>query len=331
MHQRGVLDPQQMTSLPQSLRQLLAEKYCLAPLTLASQRVSSDQSVKQVWLTPAREPVESVLLPGFDYGTAVCISCHSGCPLHCAFCATGQLGLRARLSAAEMLQQLYAAEALHGAPAERLVCMGMGEPLLNLSHVQRCIELLTSEHSRAWSPRRITVSTVGLVKQLVQCARELPPVNLALSLHFTTAEKRAQHMPGAAAEPAALATALQYYRRVNGGKITIEYMLLRDVNDSERDMRRLTEFAYLNPADAGSELLLDALEYPEPSRQQPLPLHVNLIEFNPVPHAAFAPSPEQRVNSFAASLAAAGVPVSVRHSRGRDVAAACGMLGAELA
>jgi len=329
LHGRGILDPLQWSDLPQALRGKLAEIF-KPPLTLAAMVGSEDGSIKHAWRTQAGHPVESVLMPGFDYGTVVCLSCHSGCPLACRFCATGTMGLRARLSAGEMLAQLYEAERLGGEQAERAVIMGMGEALLNLDAVRRAVELLCHSAGRAWSPRRITISTVGLVKPLVTMADSFPRVNLGLSLHFTTAEKRALYMPGAESQPALLAEALYYFRRANGGKLTLEYLLLDKVNDSERDAKRLAAFANLAGLDRQAELVLDANEHPEPSRQQPLPLHVNLIEYNPLPFVELRPSSETQLNRFAAQLAAAGVPVSVRHSRGRDVAAACGMLGLQL-
>jgi 23S rRNA (adenine2503-C2)-methyltransferase len=329
LHGRGILDPLQWSDLPQALRVKLAET-CPPPLTLAATLASEDGSLKYAWRTLAGYPVESVLLPGFDYGTAVCLSCHSGCPLACTFCATGTMGMRARLSAGEMLAQLYEAERLSGQSADRAVIMGMGEALLNLDAVRRTVALLNHPDGHAWSPRRITISTVGLVKPLIKLADTFPRINLGLSLHFTTAEKRTQYMAGAESDLTLLAEALYYFRRANGGKITLEYLLLDRINDSERDAKRLIAFANLAGLDRQAELVLDANEHPEPSRQQPLPLHVNIIEYNPLPYVDLRPSTEAQLNRFAAQLADAGVPVSVRHSRGRDVAAACGMLGLQL-
>jgi len=332
LHVRGVIDPRQMTDLPAILREQLAETYECEPLRLKTKAVSADGSVKYLWATAAGAPVEAVLMPGFDYGTAVCASSQSGCGFACGFCQTGRLGLREQLSAGQILAQLYNAEALGGTSADRLVLMGMGEPLVNLGAVHQVVEVLTGEDARNWSARRITVSTVGLYKPMIEMTSTFPRVNLALSLHFTGSTQRSEHMPKAEADLTKLADALFYYRRINGGKITIEYALLEGLNDRERDARRLAQFARLADIDRQGELIQQALENPAPSRQQPLPLHVNLITYNPIPDAPqYRPSAERRVSEFARWLSDAEVPVTVRRSRGADIAAACGQLGSELA
>lgn len=331
IHERRVFDPAAMTNLPTELRGWLAAAFNWRPLTLHARQRSADGTIKFAWRTPGGAPVEAVLMPGFDYGTVVCVSCQSGCALKCGFCQTGQLGLREQLSGGLILQQLLEAEMLSGEEAGRIVFMGMGEPLLNLRAVQRCVEVLTGRPGRNWSARRITISTVGLVEPLRTMALSFPRVNLALSLHFTTAEKRRQHMPHAEPSPARLAEALHFCRRVNGGKISIEYALLDGLNDRDRDARRLAALARLGGIDPAGELAVEAQEWPMPARQQPLPLHVNLIDYNPIaaaPH--YRPSGEQRTNEFARLLRDDGVPVTVRHSRGTDISAACGQLGSDL-
>lgn len=332
LHGRGVIDPREMTELPAALREQLAEAYEYEPLRFKAEALSADGSTKYLWTTAAGAPVEAVLMPGFGYGTAVCASSQSGCGFNCGFCQTGRLGLREQLSSGQILAQLYSAEARGGTTADRLVLMGMGEPLTNLSAVRQVVEVLTGAEARDWSARRITVSTVGLYKPIIEMARGFPRVNLALSLHFTSAAKRREHMPKAEADLGRLAAALYYYRQVNGGKLTIEYALLDGLNDRERDAVRLARFARLEGLDEGSELVTEAREHPAPSRQQPLPLHVNLIAYNPIPAAVqYRPAPEERVSEFARRLSDAGVPVTVRRSRGADIAAACGQLGSELA
>jgi len=332
LHQRGVLDPQGMTDLPATIREQLAANYDCQPLRFRTQAVSADGSIKYLWTVADTAPVEAVLMPGFDYGTALCASSQSGCGFGCGFCQTGRLGLRAQLSAGQILAQLYDAESRGGMTADRLVLMGMGEPLANLRSVRQVVAVLTGAEGRDWSARRITVSTVGLYKPLVELANTFPRVNLALSLHFTSAEKRRKHMPKAEPRLERLADALFNYRRVNGGKLTIEYALLDGLNDRDRDARRLAQFARLADIDRESELIQQALEYPVPPRQQPLPLHVNLITYNPIPAAPqYRPTDERRVSEFARLLSDAEVPVTVRRSRGADIAAACGQLGSEIA
>lgn len=332
IHGQGVLDPRLMTNLPQQLRSWLTANFEWRPLTLKAQQHSADGSVKYAWQTPGGAPVEAVLMPGFDYGTVLCVSSQSGCPLSCGFCQTGRLGLREQLSAGLILQQLCEAELLSGAEVDRVVFMGMGEPLLNLKAVRRAVTTLISDQGRDWSARRISISTVGLVSPLRDLALTFPRVNLALSLHFTMAAKRQQHMPRAEPSPERLAEALHFFRRVNGGKVSIEYALFDSLNDRDRDARRLVEFARLRGVDPRGELAMEAEEYAPPARQQPLPLHVNLIAYNPIAAAPqYQPSGEQRVNEFVRLLRDQGVPVTVRRSRGADIGAACGQLGSELA
>jgi 23S rRNA (adenine2503-C2)-methyltransferase len=203
--------------------------------------------------------------------------------------------------------------------------MGMGEPLANLQAVSNAVDVLVDPQLRGWSPRRITVSTIGLTGRIYEAAGRWPKVGLALSLHFTTTALRQKHMPAAEAEVTLLADALACYRQDNGGKITIEYSLLAGLNDGVEDLERLAAIARLEGTGASARG-----EDSTGSRLQSLPLPVNLIEYNPAPAlGSYRPSPVRVLESFAAGLSNAGVPVTVRHSRGADIAAACGMLGAE--
>lgn len=335
LHQRNAGSCEQMTDLPRPLREQIAARYSVWPLRLSARVTSSDGSIKYGWLTPGGDPVEAVVMPGFKYGTAICVSSQSGCGMACKFCETGYMGLRSYLSAGMILQQLYQSEVESGQTVDRIVFMGMGEPLLNLRAVRRVVGQLCGraahEYGRAWSPRRVTVSTVGLIQPMIRMADSFPRVNLALSLHFTTNDMRAEHMPKADSDVAGLAEALYYYRQINGGKVSIEYALMQGLNDSEADAQRLIRFARMNLLRKDSELMRKAEAQPAPSRQQPLPLHVNLIAYNPIPSARqYKATSERDIDAFARILRDADVPVTVRHSRGRDVAAACGQLGAEM-
>jgi 23S rRNA (adenine2503-C2)-methyltransferase len=329
MHKRGVIDPHAMTDLSAILREKLAASFSFRPLKLVASQTSADGTVKFAWKTARGRPVEAVLMPSFKYGAVLCLSTQSGCALGCKFCQTGQMGHRSNLRAGEILAQLYLAEAAAGVTMDRVVLMGMGEPLLNLSSTKQAVEVLTSKSGREWAPRRITVSTVGLAKPMLELARSFPRVNLALSLHFTTNDARAAHMPKAEHDIVKLEEALCYYRQINGGKITLEYMLLAGLNDSDDDAQRLVRIARLAGIKPDSPVYQEAMSFPAPQHQQPLPLHVNLIEYNPIGLREYKPSSEDRINAFAVLLRDANVTVSVRHSRGRDIAAACGMLGSK--
>jgi len=331
VHRKNTWEPVLMSNLPAGLREQLSAQFEAEPLVLRDQVKSSDGSIKYAWLTHDDHPVEAVMMPGFGYGTALCVSSQSGCPMACKFCETGYMGLKSWLSAGQILLQLYAVERLSGMTADRMVFMGMGEPLLNLRAVKQVVNVLTSEAGRAWSPRRITISTVGLAAPMVKLAREFPRVNLALSLHFTTEGLRREQMPEADHSLQALQQALYFYRRFNGGKVTLEYTLISGVNDREADARRLAKFARMAGLDRDSALVQEADEAPEPPRLRPLPVHVNLIAYNPIPSADYTGSADREISDFARLLSEAGVPVTVRRSRGQDVGAACGQLGSRLA
>jgi 23S rRNA (adenine2503-C2)-methyltransferase len=317
LHTHGVCDPQQMTNLPVDLRAALAEQYDWAPLRLLAQHNSGDRATKLVLRTRQGNPVEAVMMPGGAGGASVCLSSHSGCSLGCRFCQTGYLGQLETLSAGQILAQLYLAEQATGKRADRVVLMGMGEPLLNLGAVRHVVDVLCDERARAWAPRRITLSTVGLLKPIMQVADTFPRINLALSLHFTTAEQRQRYMPKAEADLERLAAALAAYRIRNGGKVTVEYMLLARLNDSEADVKRLVQFA---------RRITDGED--AQTNTGHAPLLVNLLTYNPITSAPeFVAAPEAQLNQFARWLSDAGIAVTVRRSRGQDIAAACGQLG----
>jgi 23S rRNA (adenine2503-C2)-methyltransferase len=332
LHVRNVWEPEQMTDLPKPLRTMLAEKFDAQPLKLLKAVASKDKSVKYLWTTPdGGHPVEAVLMP-YRYATALCVSAQSGCPMACKFCQTGYMGLRSWLSAGQILQQLYQAERESGLAVERIVFMGMGEPLLNLRALRRVVDILCGPGGRAWAPRRITVSTVGLAKPMRMLSDTFPRVNLALSLHSTDEAWRRANMPHADWKLSELMAALYYYRQINGGKISLEYTLIAGSNDSDADAQRLVHFAHLRGLPQGHPLVQDASSRPLPPRAQPLPLHVNLIAYNPISGAPqLHGSSEERIDFFAEALRASEVPVTIRRSRGRDVGAACGQLGSDAA
>jgi 23S rRNA (adenine2503-C2)-methyltransferase len=316
LHVQGA-SPQEMTNLPQTLRQGLLESFNWQPLTFVAKHASADRSVKFVWRTRAGNPVESVWMPSGAGGNSACLSSHSGCGLGCRFCQTGRLGWLETLSAGQILAQLYQTEKAAGAQAERIVLMGMGEPLLNLGAVRQAVAALCHSQGRAWAPRRITISTAGLAQPIEQMAESFPPVSFALSLHFTQPAQRKQFMPKAESNLERLALALAHYRARNGGKITVEYMLLAGLNHTEADARRLAQFT--RQVTDGSSAQTAASH---------APVLLNLLTYNPV---ACAPelkaASEAQLNQFAQWLADLHQSVTIRRSRGQDIAAACGQLG----
>jgi 23S rRNA (adenine2503-C2)-methyltransferase len=290
----------------------LGELGCALP-RVAAQQASEDGSHKLLLAVPSRGPGEDVLelvhMPRDVRHAKVtlCVSSQVGCALGCTFCATAALGLKRHLSAGEIVGQVLVALHRLGPrhPGElTLVFMGMGEPLHNLAQVARAIDILTLPSGLGLAPRRITVSTAGLVPQIAELARMCPRPLLAVSLNATTDELRSQLMPINRRYPlASLRAALERYPCRPRERITIEYVLLAGVNDSPEDAARLADFC------------------------APFPHQINLIPFNGHAHAAFRAPNELDLEAFVrVVLERRHSVLSVRRSRGSDIAAACGQL-----
>lgn len=297
----------EMTNLSRPLRETLEEYFFIGRLPTLRRAEARDGTVKFLFGLEDGESIESVLIPE-EHRLTLCISTQAGCGLGCAFCATAVLGLKRNLTAAEIVEQvLEAARTLD--PEQRLthiVLMGMGEPLANYAAVIRALEIVTDQD---WgigiSPRRVTLSTVGLVPQIQKLMAETR-VNLAISLHAPNDEVRGQLMPVNRKYPLKelldCCRALPLPRRQ---RITFEYVLLRGVNDSASDARQL------------GELL------------RGIPSKMNVIPFNPHPGSRFSRPTEQEIARFQAALRDAGVQINIRRPRGDDIQAACGQLQGE--
>nr|BCX00244.1 MAG: putative dual-specificity RNA methyltransferase RlmN [Bacteroidota bacterium] len=312
IYQKQASDFEEMTNLPRRLRERLAAEAHLGRIHLEQLRQASDGTLKALFRLRDGRAVESVLIPDFDEEgdprrLTVCVSSQVGCALGCAFCATGQMGFFRNLDPGEIVDQVaqlnrYAREHL-GRPVTNVVYMGMGEPLQNYRNVLISAEILSSELGLAIANRRITVSTAGLARRIRQLADDGTRFKLALSLHAPDDEKRSRIMPiNESNNLEVLREALQYYHAKLGRRITYEYILLRDFNDSELDARRLVQIARWVPA------------------------KVNLLWYNPVPGAPFARTSPERLERFVRILRDAHITVTVRRSRGEDIEAACGQL-----
>jgi 23S rRNA (adenine2503-C2)-methyltransferase len=316
VHRRGVSRFDEMANLPKLLRARLAEAFRIGRLEPAAVAQAADGTRKLLFHLPATPAgggrpaaIESVLIPQVDRPDGardrltVCISSQAGCGMGCGFCATAGMGLVRNLRPAEMVTQVRAAQAL--AAPERLtnvVLMGMGEPLANYPAVVAALEILTAEWGYAISPRRITVSTVGLAPEIPRFIAETR-VNLAVSLHAPTDRQRERLVPVNRRYPlAVLLAACREVPLARRKRITFEYVMLAGENDADADARALVR-------------LLHGLR-----------AKVNLIPWNPFPGAAFSPSPRARVVRFQALLRQLGLSATIRESRGQDIQAACGQL-----
>ena len=317
LYGKGATSFDAMTSLPKSFRQELSERAHIASIRPSLTRQASDGTIKALFTLSTGRKVEAVLIPDFGPDGAarrltVCVSSQVGCALGCSFCATGLMGFQQNLTSGEIYDQVWSmnelAERHFGRRVTNVVYMGMGEPLMNYDAVLKSTDLLTHSNGFDLSPRRITVSTVGLARRIKQLADDQVEFGLAVSLHAPNDEKRSEIMPVNRAEKTsldALKDAIQYYTLHTGRGVTYEYCMFAGYNDGEEDARRLAEVSRWAPS------------------------KVNLIMYNPVEGLGFERSAEDQLDRFIQVLVQEGVTVTVRRSRGQDIDAACGQLAAE--
>ena len=304
IYRRGVADVAAMTDLSRDLRATLAQHFTLATPALVHRDTSSDGTEKFLLRLADGRQIESVFIPDTPSMT-FCISTQVGCAMACAFCLTGKMGLVRNLSAGEIVGQVRVlADALHMRDVTfNIVLMGMGEPLHNYDETMKALRILTDQDGFAMSPRRITLSTVGLLSALERLANEPVMPNLAISLHAPTDLLRGELVPinrkHGVADIIAACRRFPVRRR---SRITFEYVLLAGVNDSPDDARHLAKLV----ASVRSK--------------------VNLIPLNAAPGIPFERPTDAAIDRFAKTLADRGIVVSVRKSRGRDIRAACGQL-----
>ena len=313
-------DPAEMTDLSQKLRERLARETAIGKLQPANVLLGDAGMTRKVlWTLADGSPVESVLMVYPDRAT-VCVSAQSGCALRCVFCATGKLGLLRNLSPGEIIEQVMWAERelarLRATPGNEtiprgltnIVYMGMGEPFSNYQRWWASVERLHDPEGYNMGARNFTVSTVGLVPGILRLAEESLPINLAISLHTADDALRSEMMPVNRRYPLAeLMDAARIYTEKTRRRVSFEYVLLKEKNDSPEQARQLADL--LRPPD-----------------KDPFLCHVNLIPWNPVADAPLNRSDRRRVLTFQAQLQQRGVPCTVRVERGRDIAAACGQL-----
>ena len=303
---RGAESFDSMHDLPAEFRGNLKQRFDIGSIARPHVARSSDGTRKLLIRLRDAEDIESVIIPT-EGRTTLCISSQAGCAMGCGFCATARMGLHRNLAAGEILGQVMAArcELDPGETLTNYVFMGMGEPLANYPRLHRALTVMTSDWGLGISPRRITVSTVGLAPAMDRLLADFP-VHLAVSLHATTDEVRDRIAPINKRFPLQVlidaCKALPIARR---RRITFEYLMLDGVNDSSNDAHRLVKML------------------------APLRAKVNLIFFNPFPDAGFMPSSRERVEDFQAILHRGNLTATIRESRGRDIAAACGQLFAE--
>ena len=304
--QRGAKDFEEMTNLSLSLRSQMQDDFVINHIRVDEMQRSTDGTIKNAVQLYDGMVVESVLIPTEKRITA-CISSQVGCSLDCNFCATARLKRMRNLNPDEIYDQVVAiqneAETFFGRPLTNIVFMGMGEPLMNYNNVLAAIEKITSPEGLGMSPKRITVSTVGLSKMIRKLADDGPKFNLALSLHSARDEVRDKIMSINLKNPVAdLISACQYWYQQTKSRVTLEYVVWKDINDKKEDIEALVWFC------------------------KQVPTKVNLIEYNPIDDGVFQQADFSAVEAYQNALQSIGTIATVRQSRGKDIDAACGQL-----
>ena len=300
---KGVRSYDEMTNLPKSLRDVLAEKYPIcAPEVVRKQESQKDGTIKYLWKLSDGNCVETVLMR-YHYGNTVCISTEVGCKMGCAFCASTLGGLVRKLEPFEMLDQVLFTQVDSGLPVGHIVLMGIGEPLDNFDNVMRFLELVNSPDGMNISMRHISLSTCGLVPGIDKLAEKKLQLTLSVSLHAPTDEIRNTIMPVNKAYPTEelLAACRRYYDKT-GRRISFEYAMINGVNDTEE----------------AAKILL--------KRLRGMGAHMNLIPLNHVEESPLKPSTKQAVKRFQEILEEGGIPATVRRTLGGDIDASCGQL-----
>jgi len=304
VHRRRISDIQKMTDISAAARESLQRVAKLLVLRPAEVLGSGDGTAKFSFELQDGAVVESVLIPDSP-GLTACLSTQVGCACGCTFCQTGSMGFIRNLTSAEIMAQLYAMQKAAEDRISNVVFMGMGEPMNNFPRVARALSIITDDRGICIGARKITVSTVGVPGGIAALTDLNGQYGLALSLHSAVPETRLKLVPAARSMPLSeLRRELLDYVRLRGRRVTLEYCLIKDVNDSVREAQALADFS------------------------RGLECKINLLVYNPVSGGSFEGPDEERVREFMHYLYPRCQAVTLRRSRGREIAAACGQLGA---
>ena len=303
---KSVTSFEEMTNLSLSTRKRLETDFFIRPIKIEKSLKSSDGTIKYAFRLCDGEFIEGVLIPSRERVTA-CISSQVGCALGCKFCATGKMKFKRNLSPGEIYDQVALLQKMcvqeFAVNLTNIVVMGMGEPLLNLNNLLFAIDKITSPEGIGISPRRITVSTSGIVPGIEKLADMEVKFNLAISLHFADSQSRNELVPiNKKYDLESLIKAIKYFNQKTGTRITIEYLLLNNINDNISDVKKLALFC------------------------KNFPVKINLIEYNKVDNLPFEKTTEEKLSFFATFLESKNLVVNIRRSKGGDINAACGQL-----
>ena len=299
LYQKQVSSMDEMTNLALKVREKLAEQYQVGFIANSNVQASVDGTKKYLFPTLTGKFIEAAYIPDRERAT-LCVSSQAGCKMGCLFCMTGKQGFQGHLTAGEILNQIKSLPERE--TISNVVYMGMGEPLDNLSAVLPSLEILTAEWGYAWSPKRITVSTIGIIPGMDEFL-EKSNAHLAVSLHNPFDDERRKLMPIQNVYP--IAEVIAHIKKFNLGKqrrVSFEYIMFKGLNDTPRHVKELAK-------------LLNGLR-----------CRINLIRFHPIPNTPLEGSNEATLKSFQEQLNQKGITTTIRASRGQDIFAACGML-----
>lgn len=303
---KSAKDFDQMTNISLETRERLKEEFVINHIAVDEMQRSADGTIKNAVKLYDGMTVESVLIPT-DTRITACISSQVGCSLDCHFCATARLKRMRNLNPDEIYDQVVAikeqSEKFLNRPLTNIVFMGMGEPLLNYNNVIDSIDKITNPKGLGMSPKRITLSTVGIPKMIRKMADDEVKFNLAISLHSAIDETRSRVMPINLKSPLEdLAESLRYWYSKTKKKVTYEYVVWKDINDKLEDAKALVEFCKI------------------------IPSKVNIIEYNPIDDGEYQQASDEALGTYVKLLEKSDIVVNVRRSRGKDIDAACGQL-----
>ncbi|MEN9488671.1 MAG: hypothetical protein RL494_936 [Bacteroidota bacterium] len=303
---KGAHSFEDMTNVSKETRQMLEDNFVINHIKVDTMQRSNDGTVKNAVRLHDGLIVESVLIPT-ETRTTACVSSQVGCSLDCNFCATARLKRMRNLEPGEIYDQVLAidreSKLYFNRPLSNIVFMGMGEPLMNYNNVIKAIDMITSNEGLGMSPKRITVSTSGVSKMIKKMADDEVKFKLAVSLHSAIEEIRNHIMPFTKSFPLPeLREALEYWYRKTKSKITYEYVVWKGINDNKESIDALVKFC------------------------KHVPCKVNIIEYNPIDDGEFQQASAEAINAYIKALDANGIIAKVRHSRGKDIDAACGQL-----
>lgn len=303
---KGAHSFEDMTNVSKETRQMLEDNFVINHIKVDTMQRSNDGTVKNAVRLHDGLIVESVLIPT-ETRTTACVSSQVGCSLDCNFCATAKLKRMRNLEPGEIYDQVLAidreSKLYFNRPLSNIVFMGMGEPLMNYNNVIKAIDMITSNEGLGMSPKRITVSTSGVSKMIKKMADDEVKFKLAVSLHSAIEEVRNRIMPFTKSFPLPeLREALEYWYRKTKSKITYEYVVWKGINDNKESIDALVKFC------------------------KHVPCKVNIIEYNPIDDGEFQQASAEAINAYIKALDANGIIAKVRHSRGKDIDAACGQL-----